>query len=386
MGRFSSWLFLGGVTLAAACGPSIDSTPPEPPRKVALAPKPPAPDSSAPAVPKAEKPMDAPLAPKPPPAPAPLPPPPEPVKAAPKTLFPGLVAPPGPRGTPQRVPSLTIKKPGVYEDYLVDAGFAPKDAVRILADGVTLRNCEIRNGARDGIEVYASDVLIENCRIHHFLNGAFTPHLDSHGITGQPRRLTIRNCEIYYVTGDCLQFDPGREPWDEVLVENCVLWTGPLPEDAGAFKKGERPGENALDTKQKTKNPRSRITLRNVVAFGWKQPGQIDNLAAMNIKNHVEARLENCVFYDNEICLRLRGPGSDPGGYGGAWVTAENCSFYSSDVALRFEDRIEKTRIVNPLFGPGVREQVWGDRNRGRGTEVVGGGAAPALGAVLGKE
>jgi len=33
----------------------------------------------------------------------------------------------------------------------------------------------------------------------------------------------------------------------DVTIENCKLFTGPLPADAGAFKKGEQPGENALD-------------------------------------------------------------------------------------------------------------------------------------------
>ncbi len=197
----------------------------------------------------------------------------------PRKVVAGLVAPVGPRGTLTRVRTLTIDKPGVYENYLVDAEFAPQDAVRIKADGVVLRNCEIRNGARDGIEIYASDVLIENCRIHRFLNGSFAPHLEAHGITGQPTRLTIRNCEISYVSGDCVQFDPGRKPWTDVVIENCV-------------------------------------------------------------------------FYDNEISLRLRGPQGNPNGLGGAWVTAESCAFYSSGVAVRLEDRIERRAHRNYVPSP----------------------------------
>ena len=73
----------------------------------------------------------------------------------------GLRGPLGPVGEPTRVKTLLIDKPGIYENYLVDAEFAEVDAVRIKADNVVLRNCEIRNGARDGIEVYASDVVIE---------------------------------------------------------------------------------------------------------------------------------------------------------------------------------------------------------------------------------
>ncbi|HLF94807.1 MAG TPA: right-handed parallel beta-helix repeat-containing protein [Planctomycetota bacterium] len=310
---------------------------------------------------------------------------PAPPPAARKVLA-GLVAPVGPLGTPTRVRTLTIDRPGVYENYLVDAEFAPQDAVRIKADRVVLRHCEIRNGARDGIEVYASDVLIENCRIHHFLNGSFAPHLDAHGITGQPTRLTIRNCEISYVSGDCVQFDPGRKPWTDVVIENCVFFTGPLPEAAGGFKKGERPGENAVDTKQSASHPRSRLTIRDTVCHGWQQPAQIENMSALNLKNHVDAKVERCVFYDNEISLRLRGPQGGADGFGGAWVTAEDCAFYSSVVAVRLEDRIENTRILNPRYGPGVKERVTGDRKTGPGTRVDTGSDAPPLATLLGRE
>jgi hypothetical protein len=41
--------------------------------------------------------------------------------------------------------------------------------------------------------------------------------------------LVIRNCDIGLVSGDSVQFDPDRGVWDDVLVENCTLWTGPLP-------------------------------------------------------------------------------------------------------------------------------------------------------------
>ena len=208
----------------------------------------------------------------------------------------------------------------------------------------------MRNATHNGVGVFASDVLIENCRIHHLLQGSFKDQRDAHGITGRPHRLTIRNCEIYYVSGDALQFCPDREPWDDVLVENCVFWTGPLPEDAAGFKKGERPGENALDTKQNNRNSRSKMIFRNTVCYGWKQPGQIGLMAALNIKNKVEVRVENCVFFDNEVCLRLRGSGS----YEGAWVTVENCLFYDSQYGIRAEDSIEKMKLLNSGYGDGV--------------------------------
>jgi hypothetical protein len=269
----------------------------------------------------------------------------------------GLTAPIGPKAEPHRVKTLRIDKPGVYENYLVDAEWADMDAVQIKADHVTLRNCEIRNALKDGIEVYGSDVLIENCKIHHLLAGTFKDQKDAHGITGRPTRLTVRNCEIGYVSGDCLQFDPGRGPWTDVVIENCHLFTGPLPADAGNFKKGEQPGENALDTKQRVKNPRSKITVRNCDIHGFAKNGQIENCAALNLKNQVDVTVENCRFYDNEICLRLRGPGKGKE-YGGSIVTATDCTFDKSDVAIRVEDNIEKATIVRPKFGREIKQQV----------------------------
>jgi hypothetical protein len=266
----------------------------------------------------------------------------------------GLSGPVGVQGEPKRVRALVIDKPGVYENYLVDAEFRDVDAVRITADGVTMRNCEIRNGTKDGIEVYAADVTIENCKIHHFLAGTMAEQRDAHGITGRPTRLTVRNCEIGYVSGDCLQFDPGRGMWGDVVIEHCRLFTAPLAADAAGFKKGDRPGENALDTKQLAKNPRSKITIRDCLIHGFAKGGQINNCAGLNLKNHVEAVVERCTFYDCEIALRLRGPDEKNGG---AAVTASDCTFDDVDVAIRTEDALKDCKITRPRFGPSVKQK-----------------------------
>src|SRR4051812_47897247 len=48
--------------------------------------------------------------------------------------------------SPRRVRHLSITEPGVYEDILVDGEWDGSTLVKVLADGVTLRRCEIRNG------------------------------------------------------------------------------------------------------------------------------------------------------------------------------------------------------------------------------------------------
>ena len=255
----------------------------------------------------------------------------------------------------KRVRRLVIDKPGVYENYLVDGEWGGSTLVKINADNVTLRHCEVRHGKHNAITVYAKNVVIDSCKIHHALAGSFGQQHDAHGITGRPTNLTIRNCDIGLTSGDCIQFDPGRGPWDQVLIENCTLWTGPLPADAADFKKGERPGENAVDTKQQVANPRSRLTIRNCLMYGWKQPGQIGNLAALNLKNHVQATVSNCVFRDNEICFRLRGGEGDRGG---AHVTIDNCAVYDSVVAVRAEDKIENLKIKRLGIGHGIQRKL----------------------------
>jgi len=245
---------------------------------------------------------------------------------------------------------LLITEPGVYENLLVDGKWVAKNLVKIRADGVTLRRCEIRNGRHNAVAVYASKVTIDSCRIHHLLAGTFKDQHDAHGITGQATDVVIRNCEIYQVSGDAVQFDPGRGPWDNVLVENCTFWIAPLEADAVGFKKGERPGENAVDTKQQESNPRSRMTIRNCLFYGWGD-GQIANQAALNLKDHVQVTVEGCVFRDNDICFRLRG---DTGERGGALVTIRDCAVYRSKIAVRMEDRIRDLKMLRLGIGPGI--------------------------------
>ncbi|RMG38368.1 MAG: T9SS C-terminal target domain-containing protein [Methanobacteriota archaeon] len=241
------------------------------------------------------------------------------------------------------------------DGFIMDAQFGDADLMRVRsnADFLILRNCELMNSLRDGIDLSdATDVLIENCEIHHMLAGTYTNQQDAHGIvaTGE-RNLTVRGCNIYYVSGDCFQTDPDRglPLWDNVLIEDCVLWTGPLPEDAAGFHAGEIPGENAVDTKI---NPdsistgyRPRITIRNVESYGF-MPGFISTRAAFNIKEQVECVISGVRVYHNEVAFRLRGPGSR----GGAHVTIINAIAYDNDRIFRTEDNIELLHIYNGTF------------------------------------
>ncbi len=280
----------------------------------------------------------------------------------------------GPVKNPKTVARLQITKPGVYENFIVDGGGARGNLVKITADDVTLRNCEIRNGSGNGIGIFGNRVIIENCRIHHMLNGAFEEQADAHGISGQWGDTIIRNCDIGLTSGDSIQFDPDRRSSGTVLIENCTLWTGPLPADAAGFKAGQRPGENAVDTKVPPDGPRCVLKIRDCYLHGWNQPAQIDNVAALNLKESVDAEITRCVFNDNEIAFRVRGPGRRGDG---ARVTIADCAVYSTGTGVRAEDGIEHLKIDRLTFGPGVADRVRFTRGKpGPGYENRGEGEA----------
>ena len=306
--------------------------------------------------------------------------------------FAGLAGPIGAGADARRVRTLRIDKPGVYENILVDGDWIDQDLVRITCDNVVLRRCTIRHSRRDAVEVYGRNVRIESCHIHHVINGAYRveKNLDAHGVTGRPLNLTVRNTEISHVSGDALQFDPGRkaEPWawDNVLVDHCFLWTGPLDRDCADYKKGEIPGENAFDSKTVAADPRrGRITLRNCLMKGWGH-GAIGNGAALNLKERVQAVVDACVFVDNDIAFRCRGTGGTgpplgalARGAAGAWVTARNCTVYRTSRVFRLEANVQNVKIFHLALGEGVGERFDRVPGPGEGFEDLGAREAPPL-------
>jgi len=266
----------------------------------------------------------------------------------------GATGPRGCRDNPKKTNRLRIEKPGVYENYLIDGGWRTGNTVKVTADNVTIRNCEIRNTGGNAIGVFSKNVVIENCKIHHALAGSFKTQKDAHGITGQWNNVTIRNCEIFYVSGDCIQFDPDRSSAGRVLIEQCTLWTGPLPDDAAGFRKGERPGENAFDSKTPAKPPRCQLLVRNCLFRGWNQPGQISLMAALNVKENVDATIERCLFRDNQVCFRLRGPTRR----GAARVTIIDCALFDASVGVRMEDDLQNLKIVRLGVGSKVKRPI----------------------------
>jgi len=290
---------------------------------------------------------------------------------------------PSSAGAPAGAPvqsRLEITRPGVYENLIIDGGGVSGNLVKITADDVTLRNCEIRHGSGNGIGIFGQRVVIENCRIHHMLAGSFREQRDAHGISGRWGDAVIRGCDIGYTSGDSIQFDPDRRSAGTVVIERCTLWTGPLPESSGEFLAGERPGENGVDTKTPSEGPRCRLVIRECLFHGWNQPAQISNMAALNLKENVDAEVTQCVFHDNEIALRVRGPGPR----GGARVEIIDSAIFGAAVGIRAEDRIERLQISRLAWGPDVAERLRFVNGRPTsGFEQTGDRTAPPLDTLL---
>jgi hypothetical protein len=255
----------------------------------------------------------------------------------------------------------------IVDGFIMDGNFGDNDILRLRSGGdhVIIRNCEVRYAIRDGIDFGSiRDLRIENCEVHHVLAGTFTTQLDAHGITGGSSfDIRIKNCSVHHFSGDAFQIDPGRQDWDSVEINNCEFWIGPLDKAYAGFNSGEHPGENAIDTKvQAGISYRPKLFLRNIVAHGFTNTAYIGNRAAFNLKEGVDAVVDSCTLYDNEIAFRVRGPGSR----GGAHVIVINTVTYDNDYAFRAEDLIEELKIYNCTFD-----------NNTRWMQKAGGGYAP---------
>ena len=131
-----------------------------------------------------------------------------------------------------------------FDGLVFDEGYHHRDAV--LTDGadhLELLGVEVRRSDRDCVDLRTvTDVLIADSYIHHCVNGENGEQLDAHGVTGDAVfGLTIRDTEIYMVSGDSVQLSPPREPWDDLVIEGCVLWNAPLAGRAGSRGPCRRP-------------------------------------------------------------------------------------------------------------------------------------------------
>ena len=93
--------------------------------------------------------------------------------------------------------------------------------------------------------------------------------------------------------------------------------------------------------------------------------------------------MENCVFLDNEVAFRLRGPTSR----GGAWVRIDRCAVYQTQVGVRAEDTIANLKIHRLGFAKDVKRQYHTPGcDFGPGYQNIDQFVAPAIEEAIGKE
>lgn len=237
-----------------------------------------------------------------------------------------------------------------FQGLVFDGGYGAADAVD--ADGASfleLFDVEVRRSGRDCIDLHTVEsVLIANSRIHHCVAEDAGAVVDAHGITGDSVfGLELRDSEVYLFSGDAVQMSPPRLAWDDLQIRRCVLWTGPLDEDAGAIASGTIVGENALDTKVGAEldgngSPPT-VEIEDVVVHGFR--GFISNQAAFNLKEDVDVLVDRVTVSDSELAFRLRGPAS---------VRVQNAVVYDVDGAVRYEDGLPGAEILSSTFGGDV--------------------------------
>jgi hypothetical protein len=94
---------------------------------------------------------------------------------------------------------------------------------------------------------------------------------------------------------------------------------------------------------------------------GWGH-GQISNGAALNLKEKVQAVVDQCVFVGNDIAYRCRGDGEYrddllPGPSrrrGSAWATTRNCTVYRTTRVFRPEAQVENLKIFHMAYGEAI--------------------------------
>jgi hypothetical protein len=236
-----------------------------------------------------------------------------------------------------------------------DGQYGPADTITVATSGshLTLRNVEVRRSSRDLIDMAGPErVTIDGALLHHALNAA-GGRTDAHGIVAGPvRDLLIRNTEIHTFSGDGIQLDPGRAApgWTRVTLEGDRIWLAPLATAENGFAAGTVPGENAVDTKAAADLPRTILTIRDVTASGFRG-GLISNMAAFNLKEHVDVTVDRVTVFDSEIAFRLRGAGNADTG---AWVRVSNAVIHDVRTAFRYENDIRNLRIWNTTIGGGT--------------------------------
>jgi hypothetical protein len=156
----------------------------------------------------------------------------------------------------------------VFDGLTIDHAGGSSDAVKINASHITIKNCEIRNGTREGIAIErASDVTIQDCSIHDFMwieggtrNDAHCIMIDT-GISSTINGIVIQRCTIQRCSGDGTQIF-GETGQDIATYAKNVSFLSNTFIDGTATNSGQT--ENAIDMKAG-----DGVTIRGNVMRGY---------------------------------------------------------------------------------------------------------------------
>jgi|GEM_PF-6326019 len=225
--------------------------------------------------------------------------------------------------------------------------------------GLTIRDCSITHTDNHAIDttraaylrVLKSDVRFALYRRPDGRRG------DAHCITStNTPETTIRQTSCNYCSGDSFQLERAIGA-DTVLIEDCDFRNDPLPSDVATmdgrklYYKGERPGENAIDTKQGEDGSVTLVTLKDCRFDGWRsvrsnssppdklgdKPAFIESASAVNMKENVRLICNNVTITNSEIGWRLRGVSK---GVKTKGIVVNGGSTSACDIMVNLEDSI----------------------------------------------
>jgi len=230
----------------------------------------------------------------------------------------------------------------VIKGLIFDHQKAEIDAIRWSGNNVSLSECEIRNGSRDGIDVSARarDVTISNCVIHDFI-WTNTTRRDAHCIVANPGVIGVRitGSTIYNCSGDGIHLFANDSTAMSSYVTDVVIQNNTIYSTLGANS------ENGLDFKGCVD-----VTVKENDIYGFTH-----DKAVVVQKGAKDLRLVGNRIHDSARGVEFRW---EAGNFQHNITVIRNVFFnITGEYALKF-DGVFKAKVVNNTFHNNVGNSI----------------------------